>query len=174
MPLDRFYLELEHLKTTLIRWAGFDGKMLPSLRQLRVHYNGAAGFNLSAIHSLTLRSSCNQRLCIEKRLIHDEDLIRCLVSVPVPPLSHLLLVILGESTRLSKNFVLMNDDASLSDSGPPLFPNSFGSIMKNMTATCSWTRCRRDGAHKNQPKTATLSQSPPSTQLKLFLIRDTN
>jgi hypothetical protein len=114
MPLDRFYSELEHLDITLIRGAAvslFDNITLPSLSQLRVHYSGAAGFNLSAIRSLVLRSSCNlQRLCIEKRHIHDEDLIPCLESVP--SLSHLRLVVLGESAGLSKKFRL--DDASLS------------------------------------------------------------
>ena len=62
----------------------FDSITLPSLSQLRIHYSGAVGLNLSAIRSLVLRSSRNlQRLCIEKRHIYDEDLIPCLESVPI-------------------------------------------------------------------------------------------
>ena len=122
MPLDGFYSELEHLDITLIRGAAvsfFDSITLPSLSQLRVHYSGVAEFNLSAIRSLVLRSSCNlQRLCIEKRHFHDEDLIPCLESVP--SLSHLRLVVLGESAGLSKNFVLMMHPSR--DSGPTLLP----------------------------------------------------
>jgi F-box-like len=124
VPLENFYSELEHLDITLIRGAAvslFDNITLPSLSQLRVHYSGAAGFNLSTICSLVLRSSCNlQRLCIEKWHIHDEDLIPCLESVP--SLSHLRLVVLGESESagLSKNFVLMMHPSR--DSGPPLLP----------------------------------------------------
>jgi hypothetical protein len=56
----------------------------------------------SAIRSLAPRSSCNlQCLCVEKRHINDEDLIPCTF------LSHLYLVVLGESAVLSKFFVLM-------------------------------------------------------------------
>jgi hypothetical protein len=121
-PLDTFYSELEHLDITLIKGAAvslLDGLTLPSLSQLRVHYSGAAGFTLSAIHSLVLRSSCNlQRLCIEKQHLHDEDLIPCLESVT--SLSHLRLVVVGESAGLSKNFVSMMHPSR--DSGPPLLP----------------------------------------------------
>ena len=122
MPLDTFYSELEHLDITLIRGAAIsllDSIMLPSLSQLRVHYSGAARFTLSAIHSLVLRSSCSlQRLCIEKRHLHDKDLIPCLESVP--SLSHLHLVVVGESGGLSKNFVSMMHPSRIS--GPPLLP----------------------------------------------------
>ena len=102
--LDRSYSELEHFDITPI-WAAvslFDNKTLPSLSQLRVHYSGAVGLNLSVIRSLVLRSSRNlQRLCIEERHIYHEDLIPCLESVP--SLSHLRLVILGGSAGLSSS-----------------------------------------------------------------------
>jgi hypothetical protein len=122
MPFDRFYSDLEHLDISLIRGAAaslLDSITLPSLSQLRVHYSGAARPNLSAIQLFVLRSSCNlQRLCIENRHLHDEDLIPCLESVP--SLSHLRLVVFGESAGLSKNFVMMMRPSA--DSRPPLLP----------------------------------------------------
>ena len=168
--LDRFYSEPEHIDITLIRGVAvslFDSITLPSLSQLRVHYSGAAGFNQSVIRSLVLRSSrILQRLCIKKRHIYDEDPIPCLESVP--SLSHLRLVVLGESAGLSKNFVFMMHPSR--DSGPPLLPKL--AWFHRVTATHLWTSCQKDAAH-NQPKTETLSQSPPSTQLKSFIMRDT-
>ena len=123
----------------------FDNINLPSLSQLRVHlnYSGAAGFNLSVIRSLILRSSRNlQRLCIEERHIYHEDLIPCLESVP--SLSHLRLVVLGESTAgLSKHFVLMMHPLDSCDSGPPLLPKL--AWFHRVTANHLWTCCRRDG-----------------------------
>ena len=64
ISLDRFYSEPEQLDITLTRGAAvslFDSITLPSLRQLHVHYSGAAGF-ISAIRSLVLCSSCNLHL----------------------------------------------------------------------------------------------------------------
>jgi hypothetical protein len=117
-----FYSDLEHLDISLLRGAAvslLDNITLPSLSQLRVHYNGSARFSLSAIRLFVLRSSCNlQRLCIENRHLHDEDLIPCLESVP--SLSHLRLVVFGESAGLSKNFVMLLHPSA--DSGPSLLP----------------------------------------------------
>ncbi|KIM44059.1 hypothetical protein M413DRAFT_443120 [Hebeloma cylindrosporum] len=122
VSLDTFYSELEHLDITLIKGAAvslLDSITLPSLNQLRVHYTGAAGFTLSSIHSLVLRSSCNlQRLCIEKQHLRDEDLIPCLESVP--SLCYLRLIVVGESAGLSKNFVSVMHPSR--DPGPPLLP----------------------------------------------------
>jgi len=121
-PLDTFYSELEHLDITLIKGTAIsllDSITLPSLIHLHIHYSGAAGLTVSAIHSLILRSSCNlQRLFIERQQLHDEDLIPCLESVP--SLSHLSLVVAGESTGLSKNLVSMMHPSR--DPGPPLLP----------------------------------------------------
>ena len=121
-PLDTFYSELEHLDITLIKGTAIsllDSITLPSLIHFRIHYSGAAGFTVSAIHSLILRSSCNlQRLYIERQQLHDEDLIPCLESVP--SLSHLSLVVAGESAGLSKNLVSRMHPSR--DPGPPLLP----------------------------------------------------
>lgn len=122
VSLDTFYSELEHLDITLIRGAAIsllDSITLPFLTHLRVHYSGIAGFTVSAIHSLVLRSSCNlQRLYIEKQRLDDQDLLPCLESVP--SLSHLRLVVVGDSGGLSKRFVSMLHPSR--DSGPPLLP----------------------------------------------------
>ena len=122
VSLDTFYSELEHLDITLIRGAAIsllDSITLPFLTHLRVHYSGIAGFTVSAIHSLVLRSSCNlQRLYIEKQRLDDQDLLPCLESVP--SLSHLRLVVVGDSGGLSKRFVSMLHPSR--NSGPPLLP----------------------------------------------------
>ena len=119
----------------------------------------------SSTYLTFVHSSCNlQRLCIEKQHIYVEDLIPCLCLQSVPSLSHLRLVVLGESAGLSKNFIMMHPSR---DFGPSLLPKL--AWFHRVTAIHLWTCCRRDGAHNNQPETETLSQSPPSTQLKSFV-----
>ena len=122
LPLDRFYLELDHLDVTLISGAAvsiFDSITLPSLSQPRVHYKWFN--NLSAI---VLRSACTCSVCASRSGI---STMRILLRA-----SSLCGVILGESAGLSRNLVLMMHPSPSRNSanGPLYFSHSLGSTMK--------------------------------------------
>jgi hypothetical protein len=114
---DTLSSDLESLDVTLMKGGAIsllDSLMLPSLRDLRVHYSGVGGFLLSAVSALVLRSGCHlQRLCIEKHNFRDEDLISCLDAMP--SLAHLSLNLLGHDghsfTGLTDRFVAALDPA---------------------------------------------------------------
>ena len=73
---------------------------LPAIRDIKLHYSGTEFVSLRPLISLVSRSSCHlQRLCIERSIFAEDDLLRCLEVVPT--LTELRLAVLSWNTEAS-------------------------------------------------------------------------
>lgn len=117
--------QLKQLAVTLIKGAAMsllNTISLPAIRDIKLHYSGTEFVSLRPLISLVSRSSCHlQRLCIERSIFAEDDLLRCLEVIPT--LTELRLAVLSWSTEtsigLSEKFLTKLCPSEMDEEYPP-------------------------------------------------------